>query len=314
MRSFTALPLVMTMVGCGNTDPMPRTASNVEMLRDTPAAGPDDIAVAQVDSHPVWASCVKSQAESHHVTGRDALQQCIDFELLAQQAAQRGIGHAAELRQTRHEHMVSALVAQEFEQKFRTANDLPSSYVDGVLKKNQWRKDRADYRASFFIRFSVAATELRGSNADLAAKQKADALIVELGSLHGYVPSQIKQVAVGLFGPKGFEGSDVEMSDVGRLKLEYATPLFALADIGDVALPARTEWGWDVILMTSRLPPKITTDAELLTELFPPLRIFYFESWVAAIGKKLGIKPVIANNVEVLLDPSHDTQPGPAQP
>src|SRR5687768_16245068 len=80
--------LVTLLAACGgSTAPPPAPSGPPAAFQPTPA--PDDMQVATVNGKPVWGSCVAAQA-SRGVSKQMALQQCIDFELLAQAAEARG--------------------------------------------------------------------------------------------------------------------------------------------------------------------------------------------------------------------------------
>jgi hypothetical protein len=55
-----------------------------------PAAAADDVVVALAAGRPVYGSCVAAQAERGHLSRDAALRECIDFELMAQEAERRG--------------------------------------------------------------------------------------------------------------------------------------------------------------------------------------------------------------------------------
>ena len=296
-------------VHCGTpVTPPPPVA--IAIPADMPAANAKDSIVAHVNGHPVWASCMQAQAQAMHVTAPAALQQCVDFELLAQAAAARELHTSPELARVQREQMVSSFVAREFERKFQTADDLPADVMTKLVAKNKWRLHRVDYRASTFVRFGVPEKD-SGGPADLAAKAKAEALYAELKDQHGLFATHVIATATRLAGTTKFETGNVDMSDANRLVKPYSEALFALPAIGDVTPPTRTQWGWDVILLTSELPPRDITEAELRAELFPGLRTSYFVFWVNSIAKGLRAKAVVSDSLNALLDPTSETLPAP---
>ena len=288
----------------------PQPAVAIALPADMPAANANDTIVAQVNGHPVWASCVQAQASAMHLTASAALQQCVDFELLAQSATARGLNNNSEKATVQRDQMVSSFVAREFETKYRTPDDLPADVMKKMLAKNSWRLHRVDYRASTFIRFGVPEKDV-GSPADLAAKANAMALYAELKDQHGMFASHAIAIATRVAGTAKFETGNADMADAARLVKPYSDALFALPAIGDVTPPTRTPWGWDIILFTDQLPPRDITEAELRAELFPGLRQSYFVFWVNTIAKGLRARAVVSDSVNALLDPSSETLPAP---
>lgn len=311
MRAPTLFMMIVggLSVHCG-TPATPPPPIAIAMPVDMPAANASDTIVAHVNGHPVWASCVQAQAHAMHVTAPAALQQCVDFELLAQAATARGLNTSLELARVQREQMVSSFVAREFERKFQTADDLPADVMTKMLAKNKWRLHRVDYRASTFVRFGVPEKD-SGSPADLAAKANADALYAELKDQHGLFASHLIAIATRIAGTAKFETGNADMADAARLVKPYSDALFALPAIGDVTPPTRTPWGWDIILFTEQLPPRDITEAELRAELFPGLRQSYFVFWVNSIAKGLRTKAVVSDSLNALLDPSSETLPAP---
>jgi len=297
----------LTLLACGKGAAPPRQVAT-PVLHDTPAANASDAVIATVDGHPVWASCVQTQAAAHHLTPAAAMQECINFELLAQAAIARGVDQRTSLSAVQRDQMVSLFVEREFETKFQRAEDLPADIVNKVFESNRFRMHQGDYRASSFIRLGVPANE-HGSPKDMAAKTQADTLYAELKDQHGLYPDHLFATAKRVLGEKAFEFGKTEMSDEGRLVPAFATALFSLPAIGDVAAPVRTDWGWDIILFTQQLPPRELTEAQLRIEMFPALRTSYFAYWVNGIAKKLGLRPSIADSATALLAPDTTVTP-----
>lgn len=86
MRAFLAMALVL-FVGCGSDRSESAVATQDPILLDSvEAAATGREVVAEVNSRPIYADCVVRQAEAHNLDRAAALQECIDFELLAQAA------------------------------------------------------------------------------------------------------------------------------------------------------------------------------------------------------------------------------------
>src|SRR4051812_6195816 len=79
-----------------------------------PSRGADDVVVATVDGRPVWGSCVTVQATHAH-TKEVALEECIEFELMAQAAEKRGLATDPDVVDATRTALVNQLVAQAYE-------------------------------------------------------------------------------------------------------------------------------------------------------------------------------------------------------
>lgn len=260
--------------------------------------GGADVVVARVEGLPIYASCVRAQAAraqaaplpSEGERRQAAFEECLAFELLAQEAARRGLGTAPEVAEARTRAAVSALVEQEVERKIQTPADLPDSLTRRLLERNRWRLHRVEYRASFFVRFPVAKGEPREGPADRAARANAERVAQALAGERGLFAHHVRQRARELIGAATMEDGTVELSDPPRLVPAYSDALFALPELGRTSGAVRTDWGWDIILWTGVLPARDITPDELALELFPELRQMYFVAWSRSIGKSTKVE------------------------
>lgn len=294
MRGASLLPspwLLATAlaVGCGADEPAPVPRTSTEPIPATAAQGSaPDLVVARVAGLPVYGSCVAAQASLH--VGDDAarrragLDDCIAFELLAQEAARRQLADSPQVLEARKEAATNRLVELEIDDKIRTVADLPAALTTRVLERNRWRLEREEYRGSFFVRFPVAKNEPAGGPADLAARAAAERVAAALADERGLFPDHVKEKARALAGSQPMEDGTAELADRARLVPAYSNALFAIAEVGSTSPAVRTDWGWDVILWTKTLAPRTITREQLAQELFPELRQAYFVSWSKRIG------------------------------
>jgi hypothetical protein len=91
----------------------------------------------------------------------------------------------------------------------------------------------------------------------------------------------------------------VDLTDAARLVPSYSAALFSIPEIGRTSSALRTQWGWDVVLWTKDLPPRDISEAELSDELFPEMRLAYFNAWSKAAGK--GVKVQVSPDAAQLL-------------
>jgi hypothetical protein len=295
--------------GCGQERPRPppATPAEAELGQPLPAApeSADDAVVARVDGLPVYASCVAHQAAAalareaalpppHPVRSveerrRQALEECIGFELLAQEAAARRL-RDDDVEEARRRAAVSRLIEQEIDEKIQSPAGLPPAFTARVLERNRWRLHRVDYRASVFARFTVPEREAAGSPADQAARAAAERLAAALADERGLYPSHLFAAARAAAQGAPLEEGNVKLTDADRLVPSYARALFDIPEIGRISQPVRTQWGWDVLLWTEQLPPRDISEAELAAELFPDSRLAYFAAWSKAAGRGVAVQ------------------------
>ena len=263
----------------------------------TPPATAGDLEVAVVNGHAIWGSCVAAQAQviaaQAPAAGPDqlrraALDQCVAFELLAQAAEARGLAAAPEVAPAARAAAVDRLVATEFEQRYRTPDDLKPA-VDQVMQRNAWRMHILELRASTYARFDVP----KGAPPDVDAKAHAlaDRLAAELAGQTGLfgvdLADAAKRIAAG--SDVKLDVSDVRPTHQDDLVVPYSKALYGLPAIGRSSAATRTDWGWDVIVWTGGVEAKEHTREEIVGEMFPELRRRQFQLWVTQIVKQLGV-------------------------
>ena len=294
------LVLGLAIAACGGSPgPAPAPAPALTTIA-TPRATADDLEVAVVNGHAVWGSCVAAQAQviaaqapAAHVPGPDqlrraALDQCIAFELLAQAADARGRAAAPEVAPAARAAAVDRLVATDFEQRYRTPDDLAPA-VDQLMQRNAWRMHILQLRASTYARFVVP----KGAPPDVDARAHAlaDRLAAELADQTGLfgvdVTDAARRIAAG--SDVKLDTADVRPTHQDDLVVPYARALYALPEIGRSSPATRTDWGWDVVVWTGGVEAAEHTREELVAEMFPELRRRQFRIWANQIMKQLGV-------------------------
>jgi hypothetical protein len=278
----------------------------------TPPLTGDDTEVARVNGRPVWSSCVAVQAGAIAAAGRppeqvrrEALDQCVAFELLAQTAEARGLAAAREVTEATRTAAVNRLVETDFERRYQTPGDLKQA-VDIVMKRNEWRMHILELRASTFARFDVPAGA--PPEVDTRAHALADRLAGELAGQTGlfgvHLSEAARRIAAG--GDIKLETTDVRPTHHDDLVEAYAKALYSIPEVGRIAAPVRTQWGWDVVLWTGGVEARERTRDEVVADLFPELRRQQFQLWVTQLGKQLGVHVEIDQQNAARLDEGSD--------
>jgi hypothetical protein len=318
---------LIALAACGASEaPAPAEPAEGAPVAATPAAGKTspmgtaastDTIVARVNGLPVYASCVEHQAANATADSpgsadarRAALDECIGFELLAQEAAARKLAGAPEVAEARRAAAVNRLVELEIDDKIQTAAQLPPAFSARILERNRWRMHRVDYRASAFARFKVPESEPAGSPADLAARAAAERLAQALAGERGLFRNHLSAAAHELAQGQPLEEGFLDVTDAARLVPAYSDALFSIPEIGRTSPAIRTQWGWDVVLWTKELPPRDISEAELAEELFPETRLAYFTAWSKAVGKNIKVQ-INPDAVQLLSRHVEETETGP---
>lgn len=302
--------LILAAAACGAPS-SPSISSSVPPAASvipTPRLTDDDAEVATVNGRPVWSSCVHAQggalgaaSRTPDQVRREALDQCIAFELLAQTAEARGLAAAREVSEASRTAAVNRLVETDFERRYKTPDDLKQA-VDIVMKRNEWRMHILELRASTFARFDVAVGA--PSEADARAHALADQLATELTGQTGlfgvHLSDAAKRLAAG--SDVKLETGDVRPMHHDDLVAAYAEALYAIPEVGRIAGPVRTQWGWDVVLWTGGIEARERTRDEVVADLFPELRRQQFQLWVTQLGKQLGVHIEIDQETAAKLD------------
>lgn len=282
----TACALAVASAACGSSGPP--AAPSAPAAIPTPARGSDDLAVARVNGRAVWSSCVAAQLP-HARSPREALDQCIAFELLAQAADARGLAGDREVVDARRAALVNRLVETDFEQRYRTAADLKEA-VDAVWPRVAYRMHLIQLRASTFARFVVP--DKAPADVDARARAAAAQLAAELAGQTGLFNLHLIEAAqrIAKSDPSlKLEYDNVKPTHQDGLVDEYAKALYAIPEVGETTKAFRTPWGWDVVLWTGGIEPKDTSRDDLIAELLPDLRRRQFQLWATQIAKRLGV-------------------------
>jgi hypothetical protein len=302
MRSLA----VVLLAACGGTSGSPPAPAAPSVSLVAPRANDRDVVVAQVNGRPVWGSCVAAQVRRGHVAREVAVRECIDFELLAQTAEKRGLAADHEVAETTRSAMVSQLIATQFEDRYQAPADFGDRFAK-LIEQNAWRMHRPELRASTYVRITVPDKAPPG--AEPTAHQTADAIANELANETGLFNVNLVETATRIAAGAGIklctdeqakrpeaklspcvDTADHPASPADALETNYAAVLFSIPEVGRIAPPKRTKWGWDVVLWTGGLPAKESTRDDLVAEVFPELRRSYFVVWVNQMIKELGVK------------------------
>ncbi len=291
--------VLVSLFACGGssapTQPQPTSGPPAPMTA-TPASA-EDVVVASVNGQPVYGSCVAAQA-ARGATKQGALDECIGFELLAQQAV--AFATDSEVVHETKRALVSQFIAREYEDKYTSPKDFGAAW-DKFLEINKLKVEHGEARASAYVRLVLPKNAT--PDQDAAARAVAEEVAAKLRDERGLTGVHLKQLGEQIVGTRGkLEITSVPpYLDNGALVKPYADALFAIPEVGRTSGAVRTAWGWDVILLTERIAPEKLSPDETRAKMLPELQRSYFAIWAKQVAKAVSVK-LFDDNIPKLED------------
>jgi hypothetical protein len=253
----------------------------------SPAAGPVEeattgrVVVAEVNGHPVFIDCVEARARANALSPQQALEECIDFELLAQAAEAGGYAAHPAARETRRRESARALIDQVFEREHQDPADIPRAALETLWARPpvHTRFNHPEYRFVYFARAQFAAKHA-DADKDARARAAMDELFrrargktldsrFDFFELAEQIASEYPDASVLI------ERRPYNTPLKGRANPAFAEAAFAIPERGKVSPPTRTPWGWDVIYLAKIEPLARAT----LDEVEAEIREIAFAGW-----------------------------------
>jgi parvulin-like peptidyl-prolyl isomerase len=263
----------------------------------SPAPASDAEVVATVDGEHIYASDVARQAAARGQTPRQALDELIDAELLAGEARRRGLADHPEVAEVRKRERVRALLQRVFEPSFDGPEDIPLREVEQVYDLRNVRAyyDHDRYHTAAYVR--APAKEDAPPEVVEAARARAREFYAAAVKAKPSTKEDFFALARSLPpGPKLEAAANQVYSTTrrGPAVKEFADAAFSLSEIGDLAPPARTKWGWDVLMLVDIIPERHTPRDEAIADLrvkrFEPARRLAFMRWLDGMVKAARIE------------------------
>lgn len=280
---------------CGDDTVAPRT-SPVDDHAFLVAAPGDRVVVAEVDGVPIYDDCVARQAATHQGDRQAALDDCIGFELLAQEAQRRGFrDHPAVIRTGKDERvrrLMDEHIADRFPDPEGTDRAILQALYDRVRDQRYYHPV---FRTAVHARAPARKKE-EGTPRDLAARALADEIHRALADRRGLTAQAFREAATEIAGERTIElGEEFAFPrrptprSKGAVE-SYAAATFAIPEVGQISPPTRTRWGWDVILLVAIRPEIDTPLDDVKEELFVYSRRETYVHWVKGLLERASIK------------------------
>ena len=285
MTSTRVSLALVALAACGAHPAAPPAPTGPPAPLAATAAGSDDVVVARVNGRPVWGSCVAAQARG--LSRQAALDQCIAFELLAQEAERRGLATDPEVVDATRTALVSQLVTRAFEDGI-TRPDQIGPLWDRIASRMRPVLSHDEVRGSTYVR--VVVDKKATPAEDAAAHALADQIAAAANATPGLTSPDFVALAEKVAAGRRIDHADVPPNLHAWFVPSYGDVLFALPDLGSTSPAVRTKWGWDVILLTSIIPAIHPDEATLDKEMMPEIKHAYFPHWVEQLRRSLGIR------------------------
>jgi hypothetical protein len=301
VRRLALLASTLALAACRGDERAPPPTATAAPVIATSADPAGRTIVAEVNGQPVFGDCVAAQAAADGIDRDAALARCIDFELLAQEAIRRGLLADQDVLATRRTEMVRALVETEFAPTL----DDPSDISDEELRR-LWdriglhrRYNRPELRRATYCRAPVAEGKTpKGSPEDEEARKLAESMYAALSTMRDLEPKRFAALCWMVSGGKPVKTTATPTRPFLRdgrndgprpYARPFAEAAFSASGVGGVSRPTRTNWGWDVVLVTEVLPAQSRAFEEVAPEVreelltHPETAIYRnakFEAWI----------------------------------
>lgn len=256
-----------------------------EHLLANPVADPAGrTVVAEINGVPVYDDCVATQAAAHGLDRRAGLDECIAFELLAQEAAARGLAADPEVRRSQKTEAVRRLIDAAFVSRYPDPEAMDRALLEEAydkLRSQRYFRPEVRYTAHALARLE---NEPEGTPADQAAEALARAIYEAVKDLRDLSPEEFFRIAEETAGEQAIlnEGP-FPLHRTSNLAKSFIEATFALPGTGMVSPPVRSHVGWHVILLT-RIDPELNVSLEeAKAELFQYQRARLYMDWVAGL-------------------------------
>ena len=246
--------------------------------------------VAEVNGLPVYDDCVATQAAANGLDRRAGLEECIAFELLAQEAAARGLASDPEVRRTKKTESVRRLIQAAFVSRYPDPESMDRSLLEEAYDelRNQ-RYARPEVRHVVHALFKLE-NEPEGTPEDQAAEALIREIYEAAKDTRSSSHEEFVRIAEEIAGDQEIltEGP-FPLHRNSSLAKSFIEATFALPDAGMVSPPVRSHVGWHVILLT-RIDPELNVSLEeAKAELFQYQRARLYTDWVSRLAAEARI-------------------------
>jgi len=258
----------------------------------------DRVMVARVDGVPVYGDCVERQAAAHHLDKRAALEECIDFQLLAGEADRKGYRTNPAVLDARKNEMARALIDDQFLAHFSSPEDIPESDLRAAyaqLEDHEYVRP-VERRETQYARIKMSEKTPTWKPKFWAAMTMSWFVYWHFQGQHDLTEGTFLREAAEVAAPWeiAHEKYPFSFPQHSRIQEVYSRATWEIPEPGMVHAPIRSRWGFDVILLVDILPSVNISFEQAIPDLrqkiFARSRLLAFVHWSESL---YGGKPAI---------------------
>ena len=290
----------MTVLACGadSHEAAPPSADNGPLV----ARADGRAVVADVDGVPIYEDCPVRHARDSGLDIDAALERCIAIELLAREAQRRGLGRDPEVVWAGRREAVRALLDQQIVAPMPSLEGTARSVLEDAYERYR-DKIFAPERRRIFHLFAPfpEVRERPGSDADKRARAFADELYAAVAGRRGLTEDELLRVAREVAGERPLGPVNKNTGEFKRevfkvfrdqpdLPRGFSHAAMDIPEPGMVSPPARSDYGWHLILYLDGEPARYANVDQAAEYLFQAVRSERYWNFTGALMKAADVR------------------------
>ena len=272
---------------------------------------PEDVVVASVDGVPVSVARVAAHGRATGLEPRAALDDLVKFELLAQEAARRGLAASPDVAEARTRELARRLLQLEFEAHARP-EDIPEADLRREYERNRRHFEHPEIRTVMTVLFQAkkgAATPAE----DAKARATAQELLERWRTERPADAKAARGIVETYYGHmEGVRIDEFNTYQGARVERDWLNAVLTLKTAGSYTGPLRTFYGWQLVYLVELHPARSTPEAEALQSIRKELHPLWQRAAFARYLDEVGGRHQVETHPERLQPAASAEIPAPA--